>query len=160
MVVDRFTGYAQLSRDIYRGQLNILKYKLIVVLCGRSDVLDREVKLERVVQSFVRAVQAINRTATILLSSPLPRADDDERMVRRLHGLGNKIRQQCDSHRVQFTGLASQVSSPRGLQKDMYSAKTLSVQGLRFLKSELEFRTRADCLLEQGGDLTVTVDYS
>ena len=80
-----------MAKGINRGRMNLQSCKVVVCLAGCISVLDYKTDLQRVVASFIRAMQAANHWAVIIFSAPFPRAGDNDRLVCRLYATGRTI---------------------------------------------------------------------
>ena len=145
-LVDKMSGYTHVAKDINENKLDVSGFKLIIAMLGRAEVLDHHLQLDRAVD---RTVQARNPLGRILITAPIPRPEDNERRIRRFHGLGHLVRKQCDRKRVIFSMLGERLTTPQGIKQHYFGPSTLNRRG----RDEV----RVYGLLWQVDDLEITI---
>ena len=81
VTVDNRTGLAELTQDIERGQCDVRKYRTMIIMLGRYDVL-RERDSHMVLHRFIDAVRPLVSATRIVLTGPFPNGNEGFEMVR------------------------------------------------------------------------------
>ena len=94
-LVRKGSGIIDLIHKINSGALIILGYEIVITLLGRADVLDRTCSIQERVQDLVAAIGKQDPATLLLMGTPLPWANDEERLVRKLFKTGHLLRSMC-----------------------------------------------------------------
>ena len=135
-LVSKGSGYGQLMKEIRQRDIDLMDVKIVVVLIGRQDVLDRsEPYLDRV-QRLVQVIHRIKSTVVVLFCSPLPWPGDSEVVARKLFRTAPVLRRYCRQQGplVQYSRAAQQLVAIDGVDTRLLNHVGLTTQGVQLIQ--------------------------
>ena len=94
-MVPKGSGYFELAKHITAGSLLVQGYRILVIMIGRAEVLDRSMPVQASLQILLDAIARIDGAIVVVFTSPVPWPDDDVRITRKLFRTGAVLKAFC-----------------------------------------------------------------
>ena len=133
-LVSKSTGFFELSRQVSSGSLLIKGYKIIILLIGRGDVLDRSAQVTQRLQSLLDAVARVDAGIKVIVTTPLPWPTDEERITRKLFRTGAVLKAFCKGKsQVSFSKITQCLTNQHGIDSSMITRRGLTTPAKQIL---------------------------
>ena len=94
-MVPKGSELLQIINNIRSGQLELSGFRVLVIMTGRADVLDRSVSVPAQLEELRQVVSKVDPAMIILLCTPIPWAGDSERLTQKLQCTGPVFKAFC-----------------------------------------------------------------
>ena len=123
------SGYAELAEGIARGQVSLFGVRILVLLIGRADVLNREVAVQDSLMRVRDAVNARDPAIIMLVGTPLPWPLDEEKHSRKLYRTTVMLKGLCDAgSTLQYIRATQDCVTLKGVNRLMVDAVRLTAE--------------------------------
>ena len=135
--MDKFFGYARLCEEVSKGRFSLENVGILIIVLGRADILSRHHTFEAAFHRTVALIHEKKRDLMILVSSPLPRWDDSQRLVDRLDSLSGFITRVCDDFPwyLEYVGMSYRFY--QDVQQRLMDRTGITESGASFLQNEI-----------------------
>ena len=129
------SGYREFAQRILQRKVHVNGYKVIVLLIGRADVLNRQIAVDASLLQVREAVNEVDPCTIIMVGTPLPWPTDQVNVVRKLFRTTAMLRQWCQPHTtLQYTKATQSLVNLEGLNPQYICDDGLTLAGLLNLK--------------------------
>ena len=150
IILQQEEGYVQLSQKISSGAIDLWGCKVICILVGRFDVLDRSLPVEPKLQELQLVIGRVNPSFIIVLCTPLPRGGDDQQITRKLFCTGHMLRMFCQGKgRLEFAKIGANFTSPHGVRLEYFNKNNLNMHGWTVLEEAVKMKVQSASLRER-----------
>ena len=129
-LVHKGSGWRDVIQQIRTGGLIVAGYKILVVLIGRAEVLDRSCSVEMVLQQLHDVVSLQDPAIVLVLSTPLPWPTDGPQVARKLFRTTAVLKAFCHGKAsVEFSRASEQLVTLEQVNTTLVDMKGLTEHG-------------------------------
>ena len=135
MLVPRGTGYAEIADRVAAGDILVNGYKIIIIMTGRRDVLDRSASVPSRVQRVSDALQRIDPALMVVFMTPIPWFTDEARLARKIFRTGALLRSMAKNQvNLHFSKATEDLTVLGGINSAMMSAEGINEVGRNVIR--------------------------
>ena len=138
VVMDRNEGLKEVTTDIHRAVLKLGRYKQVICVLGRSDVL-RNRNFKTVLNKFVHVVVTFGKNTDVVITGPLPGFWDNKFQARDILEAAVVVKRRISNvPGFSFCDAAAWFADRNGIVNRLLCENGVTTEGARVLKNRME----------------------
>ena len=129
-LVHKGSGYADFAKLISAGGVPLKQYKVIVLMIGQADVLDRSVLVGTQLDKVRVALNRVNPALLLLVCTPMPWPGDTHDVAHKLHRTTGMLKALCHGKpTMEFSRVTEDLVTLEGVHEAFVDGQGLTLAG-------------------------------